>query len=1161
MKQLKLFFIAILLYAVVPLVAQSSTAPCNEYSPLITDTYSTLTVNSSQLLSVDHFSNKNNLIDTDLDNSSSWTAVVGGSAWIEVKDNNAIGADVYPVGSYAGFVLTEIDILSLGGGLTITTFLGSTEQEVKSTGDVLGTLLSGEKRRVGFVTTKSFDRVRLTVNAGLTLVFTTNVHYAEIFKPCATAALDCNMATPLVQPTHGAVIEDSRSGFEGIAVGAFLNPENVVNADLDDYATLSLNVGVLASASVSVRDLEETFPAGHFAGFEISNANILALEILNTSQIRTYLKGELQETSNSSTLLLEVPLLSGNQRQTVGFVTTQPFDEIRFTINQPVGLDLGATRVYYAVAKKYCAGPELECNTDTFITNPEHPVDINSARTGVFGAVCVGCNVSNPQNVIDTDPSNYATMDLVAGVGYSTALSVKNGYESYPANTYAGFDIQNPNILDVELLGAISIELYNDGNLVQTGTGSGQIINGDLGILLGSNRAVYGIVANQEFDEVRLVAGNTAQISLGTTLVYGLVIKKGCLVDFDCETSTPLTSPEYPVVIEGSRTGIISGVACVGCEVQNAQNVISNDNQTGRIQLAVGALGASGAISIRDIYQTYPIGTTTGFIIKDANPILEVGLLNAITIKTYLDGIEQESKIGSGQVLDLDLILPLLGSGSDEHVVGFVATKPFNEIRIIYTSIAANVLTFLDVKNAFVDASNVNEPGLNCGASMYAVNDINQIPSNKTAIGNILTNDHGVGLSVQSATYLDAVGNEQPLPLGTATNIYADNESLAGALTLNVDGSYTFVPSAEFVGNVPMNYTAVDGNGTTSSASLEITVIPSVNPQENNPPIAQNDTGFTHVNVPLVNANVLSNDSDPEGENLIVTGALQNGASIPLGTPFQVSGEDLNGNSVSNTGVLTMNADGSYNFVPASGFEGTIDQIIYTISDGNGGMDDAKLFISVLEVNGNTTFANDDANTAPKGEAMSGNVLDNDTDPEGNTQTVTGANVGGTALTIGTATVLPGVGTITLNADGSYTFVPEPTYVGTTNVVYTICDDGTQQACDTATLYLTSLDLMACYKPGNFAAGSGLPTNVGVTSLRMTNTDNWPQVRQGAWIALESKTKGFVPNRLTTEQIAVIPGANLVVGMMVYNITEDCLQINVDGTATGWKCFTVESCD
>lgn len=100
-----------------------------------------------------------------------------------------------------------------------------------------------------------------------------------------------------------------------------------------------------------------------------------------------------------------------------------------------------------------------------------------------------------------------------------------------------------------------------------------------------------------------------------------------------------------------------------------------------------------------------------------------------------------------------------------------------------------------------------------------------------------------------------------------------------------------------------------------------------------------------------------------------------------------------------------------------------------------------------------------------------------------------------------------------------------------------------------------------CYKP-TVVAGTILDTNHGITSLQRagTNGSNWPMVRKGAWTALESKTKGFVPNRLTTAQITAIPTGSLIEGMMVYNITVDCLQINTDGTAAGWKCFDTQTC-
>ena len=100
-----------------------------------------------------------------------------------------------------------------------------------------------------------------------------------------------------------------------------------------------------------------------------------------------------------------------------------------------------------------------------------------------------------------------------------------------------------------------------------------------------------------------------------------------------------------------------------------------------------------------------------------------------------------------------------------------------------------------------------------------------------------------------------------------------------------------------------------------------------------------------------------------------------------------------------------------------------------------------------------------------------------------------------------------------------------------------------------------------CYKPAQ-TTGTALDTNHGITALGRAGDDNsnWPMVRKGAWTVLEAKTKGFVVNRLTDAQVSAIPSADLREGMMVYNITQDCLQINIDGTATGWRCFNTQTC-
>ncbi|MBD3864716.1 Ig-like domain-containing protein, partial [Olleya marilimosa] len=58
-------------------------------------------------------------------------------------------------------------------------------------------------------------------------------------------------------------------------------------------------------------------------------------------------------------------------------------------------------------------------------------------------------------------------------------------------------------------------------------------------------------------------------------------------------------------------------------------------------------------------------------------------------------------------------------------------------------------------------------------------------------------------------------------------------------------------------------------------------------------------------------------------------------------------------------------------------------------------------------------------------------------------------------VTTTTVTTAQGV-TVTINANtGVFTYTPNAGYVGTDSFVYTICDNGSPQACDQATVYLT----------------------------------------------------------------------------------------------------------
>ncbi|MBP2619489.1 GEVED domain-containing protein [Chryseobacterium jejuense] len=107
----------------------------------------------------------------------------------------------------------------------------------------------------------------------------------------------------------------------------------------------------------------------------------------------------------------------------------------------------------------------------------------------------------------------------------------------------------------------------------------------------------------------------------------------------------------------------------------------------------------------------------------------------------------------------------------------------------------------------------------------------------------------------------------------------------------------------------------------------------------------------------------------------------------------------------------------------------------------------------------------------------------------------------------------------------------------------------------------------ACYKPGATTGGATLISRIGITSLDRSTAqaDNWPAVHNGAWLVLEAKTKGFVPNRLVFDvsgNPAGIPPANFAEGMMVYDITNKCLKMytSKDGGPLGWYCISTQTC-
>jgi len=199
-------------------------------------------------------------------------------------------------------------------------------------------------------------------------------------------------------------------------------------------------------------------------------------------------------------------------------------------------------------------------------------------------------------------------------------------------------------------------------------------------------------------------------------------------------------------------------------------------------------------------------------------------------------------------------------------------------------------------------------------------------PLNIPAINGVLQNDNdpdGNTLFVESF-----IVNGIEVLAGQTTSF------AGGTITINADGSFSFTPTAGFSGGLPPIVYVVSDGGLTSFGSLFISI------EATGPPEAQNDFDTTDINTLLniVAPGVLANDSYEDLNNVNITSITINDVDFLPGQTASLA-----------EGSFTMFADGSYNFVPATGYVGPVPEIFYTIADGLG-TSTASLFLTVQEV-------------------------------------------------------------------------------------------------------------------------------------------------------------------------------------------------------------------
>jgi len=110
---------------------------------------------------------------------------------------------------------------------------------------------------------------------------------------------------------------------------------------------------------------------------------------------------------------------------------------------------------------------------------------------------------------------------------------------------------------------------------------------------------------------------------------------------------------------------------------------------------------------------------------------------------------------------------------------------------------------------------------------------------------------------------------------------------------------------------------------------------------------------------------------------------------------------------------------------------------------------------------------------------------------------------------------------------------------------YDASNDCYNTANSVAAVTVTIYPQCYCTKPDSTEIG-GSPTKVGITN--QTKLASWPEAVPNGFIALESKTEGFVITRVPDSTSIAEPKK----GMLIYDITAACVKL-YNGTA--WKCI------
>ncbi|MFN5440005.1 MAG: Ig-like domain-containing protein, partial [Bacteroidota bacterium] len=205
------------------------------------------------------------------------------------------------------------------------------------------------------------------------------------------------------------------------------------------------------------------------------------------------------------------------------------------------------------------------------------------------------------------------------------------------------------------------------------------------------------------------------------------------------------------------------------------------------------------------------------------------------------------------------------------------------------------------------------------------------------------------------------------------------------------------------------------------------------------------DDEFTTLEDVLVTGSVFTNDVGTSNSTLIVNTFTISGFTFNAGTTA----------TITNTGTIQLNSNGSFTFTPDLNYNGSVPIISYKATDASGAYDFGDLKIIVTPDNDAPTATSDNKTTA-ENTSVNGTLSFGDAD-QGASPTLTSVTIGGSTTYIVAGNTPTSIkiseGTLSIQSNGTYTFTPATNFSGGVPTITYSVSDGTASV--NATLNIT----------------------------------------------------------------------------------------------------------